>query len=207
MRVKILKNRLIKEKNIEFNVGVEDIEPENRKLINKIGVNNFDLIDIYNLLEKYNMNININIIYGLPFMNENERIESTYNSIRNISKMMPKAKVIIFLMSIKEHTILEEMYVRGLYKLPNPWGFVYTSKKIFESDDINTITLYSWFGEKGNMIKETTCYNCKDCETKIIKTFKILSSELEKKERNKIIDDLLNYGEQAKCDCLKKLKN
>lgn len=68
MRVKILKNRLIKEKNIEFNVGVEDIEPENRKLINKIGVNNFDLIDIYNLLEKYNMNININIIYGLPFI-------------------------------------------------------------------------------------------------------------------------------------------
>ena len=166
MRVKILKNRLIKEKNIEFNVGVEDIEPENRKLINKIGVNNFDLIDIYNLLEKYNMNININIIYGLPFMNENER--------------------------------LEEMYVRGLYKLPNPWGFVYTSKKIFESDDINTITLYSWFGEKGNMIKETTCYNCKDCETKIIKTFKILSSELKRNERNKIIDDLLNYGEQAK---------
>ena len=60
------------------------------------------------------MNININIIYGLPFMNENERIESTYNSIRNISKMMPKAKVIIFLMSIKEHTILEEMYARGM---------------------------------------------------------------------------------------------
>ena len=54
-------------KVITFEIGVEDFNPENRKLINKMGVRNADIIEKYELLLKYGMYLDCNIIYGFPF--------------------------------------------------------------------------------------------------------------------------------------------
>jgi hypothetical protein len=35
-------------------------------------------------------------------MNEKERIEATYNSVKEISRQMPESAIVLFLMSVKE---------------------------------------------------------------------------------------------------------
>ena len=89
-----------------FEVGIEDFNPENRKLINKIGVKNSKIEEVYNLLDRYGMELDCNLIYGFPFLTEDERIESMVQNVQFAKEHMPNAGMILFLMSIKDNTIM-----------------------------------------------------------------------------------------------------
>ena len=135
-------------KRIGFEIGIEDMNPENRKLINKIGVQNNKLTEVYNMLQKYGMNLGINLIYGFPFMNEQERIDAVVNSVKDINKKLPEAEIVLFLMSVKENTIMEWMQKKGVYIPANPWGLVEATKELLLDEDIQSLITFSWFGEK-----------------------------------------------------------
>lgn len=96
----------IKRKRIAFEVGIEDFNPYNRKLINKMGVTNDKIKQVYDMLDKYGMELDTNLIYGFPFQTEDERIEAMIENIRYAKENLPKAGIILFLMSIKENTIM-----------------------------------------------------------------------------------------------------
>ena len=96
-------------KHIGFEIGIEDMNPENRELIHKIGIQNDQLRKCYTMLQKYGMGLGINLIYGFPFMNEQEKIEAVINSVKTISRDLPEVEVVLFLMSVKENTIMEYM--------------------------------------------------------------------------------------------------
>lgn len=189
-------------KYIGFEIGIEDMNPENRKLINKIGVQNDKLKDIYNMLNKYGIGLDINLIYGFPFMSEQERIQSVVQSVKNISINFSKADIVLFLMSIKENTIMEYMYKKGIYKLANPWGLVETTSKILEDEDIENLITFSWFGEKEDpYITEETCYTCPECKDLIINFFKNINGTFDRNQRKKILDILFEDTTHLKCDC------
>lgn len=95
-----------KRKWICFEVGVEDFNPENRKLINKLGVTNSKIEEVYSLLNKYGMELDCNLIYGFPFLTEDERIEAMVQNVQYAKEHLPSAGMILFLMSIKENTIM-----------------------------------------------------------------------------------------------------
>lgn len=95
-----------KRKAIYFEIGVEDFNPDNRMLINKLGVNNQKILDLYKMLKKYNIGLEINLIYGLPFQTENERINSMIENIKYANENLPDAGITIFLMSVKDNTIM-----------------------------------------------------------------------------------------------------
>ncbi|MFR2570542.1 MAG: hypothetical protein ACLS90_02410 [Clostridia bacterium] len=42
-------------------------------------------------------------------MNEQERIEAVVKSVKNINRDLPEAEIVLFLMSVKENTIMEYM--------------------------------------------------------------------------------------------------
>lgn len=89
-----------------FEVGIEDFNPENRKLINKMGVRNSKIEQVYNLLDKYGMELDCNLIYGFPFLTEDERIEAMIQNVQYAREHLPNAGMILFLMSIKDNTIM-----------------------------------------------------------------------------------------------------
>lgn len=95
-----------KRKTIAFEVGIEDFNPENRKLINKIGVDNSKIKEVYDMLDKYGIELDINLIYGFPFQTEDERIEAMSKNIKYAKENLPNAGIILFLMSIKDNTIM-----------------------------------------------------------------------------------------------------
>ena len=65
-------------------------------------------------------------------MNEQERIEAVVKSVKNINRDLPEAEIVLFLMSVKENTIMEYMQKNGMYKPANPWGLVETTKKFWK---------------------------------------------------------------------------
>lgn len=194
-------------KQIGFEIGIEDMDPENRKLINKIGVKNDKLTEVYNMLQKYDMSLGINLIYGFPFMSEQERIESVVNSVRNISINLPKAEIVLFLMSVKENTIMEYMKKKGIYKSANPWGLVETTKKLLLDDTVQNLITFSWFGEKEDpYIQEQTCYTCQHCKLLIIEFFRNINGTFNVEERRRLLEQLLIKAENSECGCYENFK-
>ncbi len=194
-------------KQIGFEVGIEDMNPENRKLINKIGVENNKLTEVYNMLEKYGMSLGINLIYGFPFMSEQERINAVVSSVKSINKNLPNAEIVLFLMSIKENTIMEYMQEKGIYKPANPWGLVETTKELLLDDSIQNLITFSWFGEKEDpYIKEQTCYTCPHCKSIIIDFFRNINGTFNQEERKKLLEQLLKQAEKLECGCYEKFK-
>ncbi|MCI9287777.1 MAG: hypothetical protein HFJ57_07505 [Clostridia bacterium] len=194
-------------KQIGFEIGIEDMNPEHRKLINKIGVQNNKLTEVYNILQKHGMSLGINLIYGFPFMSEQERIDSVVDSVKSISRDLPEADIVLFLMSIKENTIMEFMQSEGIYKLPNPWGLVETTREILLDDDIKNVVTFSWFGEKEDpYIQEQTCYTCPACKKLIVDFFKNINGTFNQDERRKLLEQLLIQAENSECRCYEDFK-
>lgn len=194
-------------KQIGFEIGIEDMNPENRKLINKIGVQNNELTKVYNMLQKHGMGLGINLIYGFPFMSEQERIDAVVNSIKSISKNLPEAEIVLFLMSTKENTIMEYMQKNGVYKPANPWGAVETTKKLLLDDSIQNLITFSWFGEKEDpYIQEQTCYTCPHCKELIIEFFRNINGTFNPNVRIKLLNELLAKADSLECECYEHFK-
>lgn len=188
-----------KRKTISFEIGVEDFNPDNRKLINKLGVNNQKILDLYKMLKKYNIGLEINLIYGLPFQTENERIISMMDNIKYANENLPDAGITIFLMSIKDNTIMQHMKINGYYELPNPWGFVESIREILQYNGKNHIG-FSWFGEKElQNIGETNSYGCPECKELIVNAIKKLNGTSDRNERKEILKELLINAKKLKC--------
>ena len=181
-----------------FEIGVEDMSVENRKLINKLGVENNKIKEVYEMLLKHNIGLDINLIYGFPFMNEQERINSVIDSLKNINKDLPKAEATLFLMSTKENTILEYMSKKGWYKSPNSWGLVEITKRVLYDEELKNIPppAYAWFGEKQNeIVEEKSCYTCPNCRKRIIETFRNINGTFDNEERKMFLQDLIDGNE------------
>ena len=195
-------------KRIGFEIGIEDMNPENRKLINKIGVQNNKLTEVYNMLQKYGMNLGINLIYGFPFMNEQERIDAVVNSVKDINKKLPEAEIVLFLMSVKENTIMEWMQKKGVYIPANPWGLVEATKELLLDEDIQSLITFSWFGEKEDpYIQEETCYTCPHCKSLIIDFFRKINGTFDPDERRELLEKLLAQAENLDCGCYTSFKS
>lgn len=189
-----------KGKNVEFEIGVEDMNPESRKLINKLGVDNNKIRETYELLQRYGIGLDINLIYGFPFMIESERIDAVVESIKQVHSTLPNAEVTLFLMSVKENTILEYMHKMGVYKLPNPWGFIEVTKRILEDEQLKDMSppTYSWFGEKDiESIPEEQCYTCQSCRKSIIEALRKINGTFDNEERRTILNQLIDSNEDG----------
>lgn len=198
-------------KAISFEIGVEDMDTENRKMINKLGVENNKIQEVYEMLLEHNMGLDINLIYGFPFMNEGERICAVIKSLKKIKNNLPKAGTTLFLMSVKENTILEYMQKNGWYKLPNQWGLVEMTRMILYDDELRDLEppSFSWFGEKESLlVSEQTCYTCQNCKKKIIETFRKINGTFNNEERKKFLKELFeSIDDECYQEFLETLKN
>ena len=188
-----------KRKRISFEVGIEDFNPENRILINKKGVTNEKIKQVYNMLDKYGIELDINLIYGFPFQTEKQRIEAMVHNIKYAKKNLPNAGLVLFLMSIKDNTIMKHMYETGYYVLPNPWGFVEAAKIAVEEAGDSYIG-FSWFGEKEDpIVGQTKAYCCPDCQLLIINALKEVNKTFDTAKRQQILDELLKNAKNLQC--------
>lgn len=200
-------------KNIIFEVGVEDFNLNNRKLLNKIGVNNEYLIKKYYDLKNHNITLSMNYIYGIPFMNEEDRIIEFYRSIKQASIKMPKSEFVTFLMGIKDNTVLKVLNKGGFYKKADPWGFVQALYLVMTDRNINNFITISWFGEKvEKSIKNSLGYYNNKSKRIIMKAFNGINVSYNREEQIKILSEVIDVGRKNPIgygfkDYLKNLRN
>ena len=159
------------------------------------------------MLQKHGMSLGINLIYGFPFMSEQERIDAVVDSVKSISDNLPAADIVLFLMSVKENTIMEFMQKEGMYRLPDPWGLVEATREILLDDDIKNLITFSWFGEKEDpYIQEQTCYTCPSCKKLIVDFFRNVNGTFNQEERRNLLEQLLIQAENSECRCYEDFK-
>ena len=58
------------------------------------------------MLDMYGIGLDTNLIYGFPFQTEAERINAMAGNIKYAKENLPDVGIIMFLMSIKDNTIM-----------------------------------------------------------------------------------------------------
>lgn len=132
-------------KQIEIELGFESCNPEYRKnYLNKI-IDNDNFKEKINLIKSFNFSVEVNVIFGMPFLSTEEQIKDTVQSIiwcfqNNVDQ------VSLFPMNIKPYTVLYKLYETGKYSPVMHKDFIEVLKKI-PAKYISKIYL-CWYGNR-----------------------------------------------------------
>ncbi len=142
--LQLIKQKL-SNKYIEIELGFESSNPKYRKnYLNKI-IDNDAFIEKVNLIKSYGFTVETNVIFGMPFLSNEEQIQDTVQSIiwcfqNNIDR------VNLFPMNIKPYTLLYKLYELGEYNPVKHEDFIKVLKLI-PQDYIDKIYL-CWYGNR-----------------------------------------------------------
>ena len=142
--LQLIKQKLSK-KHVEIELGFESSNPEYRKnYLNKI-IDNDNFIEKVNLIKSYGFVVETNVIFGMPFLSNEEQIQDTVQSIiwcfqNNIDG------VNLFPMNIKPYTLLYKLYEIGEYLPVKHKDFIEVLKRI-PKDYIDKVYL-CWYGNR-----------------------------------------------------------
>lgn len=100
-----------KKTNVQIELGLQTSNEETAKLINRCSTNE-ELINAVNLLRKYNIEIVVHIINGLP----NETIDDMLNTIKFINKLDIQG-IKIHSLLVLENTIMAEQYKKSPFHI------------------------------------------------------------------------------------------
>lgn len=132
-------------KDIVIELGLESSNKEIReKCLNKY-INNANFIEKINLIKSYGFGVEANVIFGTPFLTDEEQKVDTANSINwcfenNIDK------VNLFPINIKPYTLLYRLYEQGKYSPVSHRDFIEVLNKV-SKEYIDRIYL-CWYGNR-----------------------------------------------------------
>ena len=132
-------------KDVVIELGLESSNKEIReKCLNKY-INNTEFIEKINLIKSYGFGVEANVIFGTPFLTDEEQKLDTLNSIQwcfenNIDT------VNLFPINIKPYTLLYKLYEQGKYLPVSHKDFINVLNKI-SKEYIDRIYL-CWYGNR-----------------------------------------------------------
>lgn len=140
----LIKEKL-SDKEIIIELGLESSNKEIReRCLNKY-ISNEKFIEKIKLIKSFGFGVETNVIFGTPFLNTNEQIKDTINSI-NWSFENGADEVNLFPINIKPYTLLYKLYERGEYAPVLHKEFVKMLKEI-KKEYIGRIYL-CWYGNR-----------------------------------------------------------
>lgn len=192
-------------KDIVIEIGLESTNKMvQEKCLNK-NINLELLKEKINLVHRYQFSITANVFLGAPFLNVNEQINDTEESIQ-WAILNNVDSVTIFPANIRKNTLLYYLYENGKYQPIQHWMILELLKRI-PKNYLSRIFL-SWFGDwievddrnQQNNIPPTCCEKCEDKWKEFYHYFQISDTSI---ERNNIIMKYENILEN-KCQCKNK---
>lgn len=187
--LQLIKEKLC-QKHVEIELGFESSNFEYRKkYLNKI-IDNDIFVKKVNLIKSYGFRVETNVIFGMPFLSNEEQIEDSVKSIiwcfeNNVDE------VNLFPINIKPFTLLYKLYEEGKYKPIKHKNFIEVLNLIPECY-IDKVYL-CWYGNrKINYGKKTTILPiCKQNEyEKIMNFYKDFNLHKEKEYRKKLLKNM-----------------
>ena len=199
-KLKYLKN-ILTSKYIDFEIGVESVNKEiQSNCLNKI-IDLEELKNKINLIHKYEMTVEANVLIGIPFLNAKQQIEDAVVSTNWLFNN-DIDEVVIFPVNIIKKSSIEELYKSKKYNIISQWMVIQVLNNIKE-DYLNRISI-SMYGEyktsNMNVFKDNILpKSCSNCYGDIMNFYDEFLKIRDIKQRKELIINLLN--KDTKCNC------
>lgn len=189
--------KILNKQTISIEFGLESIDP----LVLKYSVNkkiNLECLQPkLNLINKYNINSVANILIGNPFLSEEDIINDSVKTIKDMFDMNI-SYVVLFPVNIKQYTTVHWLYENNLYNQISLWSYIEVISKV-DKEYLNRIEL-SWYKNrkpnnplyKKSFKTPTTCPKCYDKVISLLDEFSV-----NKNSRIQILNNL----KDMKCEC------
>lgn len=191
--LQLIKDKL-PNKEIDIELGFESCNPYYREEYLNKKINNDKFIEKINLIKSFNFSVEINVIFGMPFLSTEEQIEDTVQSI--IWCFKNNADLVnIFPINIKPYTVLYKLYETGKYFAIKHKDFIQVLKRI--PDEYMDKIYLCWYGNREIDYdgKKTILPICAPNEIdKIMSFYKNFNSNEDVKYRKNIIRTIENIG-------------
>lgn len=158
-------DKMLSNKQVEFEFGVESVNPDVLILYNK-DINFGELLKVIYKSYKHGIYCNLNFITGAPMLSEKEQIQDTLNSVKWTIKNCPKETTcVLFPIHVKTFTLLGDLYRNGKYKPINHWEFIEVLDRV-PVEYLERISI-AWWGNRDNIfdgkIRIVYPYSCDEC--------------------------------------------
>lgn len=156
-------------------------------------------------IQQFEINVDLNIMLGLPFLSEKEQLEDSLEAIGWALKH--NCNPVIFPLNIKPFTLLYHMYQTGYYRPISLW-LVVLLLSFLEPMDLEKITV-SYYGNRSDEylgIEEDTIYPCAcpRCNQRLMNFFESFFHTNHWQERHKLLKEVLDWNG---CNCLAEQRN
>lgn len=192
--------KLLNSKNVTIELGLETVNQEYQNLLimKHINMNMFEKT-IFNI-QDYGFSVDLNILFGLPFLSEKEQFQDTLNSISWAFKH--NCNPVVFPVNIKPYTLLMDMYKNGYYKAVSHWLLLLMLNTL-PLEQLSRITV-SYYGNRDENyygIKNKTIFPdcCSICKEPLLNFYNAFSKEDDAIKKKELLTNILNFN---KCDCL-----
>ena len=180
---------IFSDKYVHIEMGLETIVEEfQSNILNKV----IFLEDLKNTILQIHDNhlyVDLNILFGMPFLTANQQIEDTLNSI-HWALENEADNVIVFPINIQPYTIFEWWYVNGYITVPSLWGLFFLLQKLSDKE-LSKICL-AWYGNRyiAYSTKRATVIPraCPICQQQLIFFFNDFAENYNLSYRKKYID-------------------
>ena len=187
---------------VSFELGLESISKDVLDIYNK-DIDLSEYLKVVKLCEKYDINLQINILLGAPFLSREEQIQDCLASLDFVFKEMPESTIaVLFPINIKQNTMLKHWQDIGIYNQISSWEFVELLHRIPEKY-LNRLTI-AWWGNRKNTHTDENIMQyplvCKKCKERLMQFYSEFYCNWNPLERKRMIEEIWS----TRCDCDKK---
>lgn len=202
-KLSLVKEKL-KCKNVIIALGLETTNQEYQDLIIGKHVNIEKFEEKIDLIKKFEFGIELNIMFGLPFLSPHEQFEDTLNTLK--WTYSHQCRPVLFPINIKPYTLLMEIYKIGQYTPVSHWMLLLLLKQLTDEELAQIILV--WHGNRMEnyddptlrQIPPTSCEECLPIIENFYSDFDAADSGL---DRQHILKNTLH---QPSCNCLHNAK-
>lgn len=166
-RLELLK-QLLPNKKIMIEMGLETINPKYQSYIVMKGVSIRDFEKTIALIHNMEMDVECNVMVGLPFLSEKEQFEDALATIQWVFEH--QCTPVLFPVNIKPYTLLMDMYQSGHYAPISHWMIPVLLDSL-PTEQLEQITV-AWYGNREDIY--STCsmrtifpVSCDKCKVQI----------------------------------------
>ncbi len=188
----------IKDKSISIEMGMESCNQQILDNNLNKSVNISELQKTMQLIRSYDIDIELNILIGIPGLTRKQQVNDSLESIR-WALNNEVSEVVLFPLNIKPHTPLYERYKLGKYNRINQWEVIEVLNNLTEQE-LNHISI-SWYGDRQdagyfkNILAPIDCGKCHKSLMSFYNRFLITPSGY---ERRQLINKLIA---EKTCEC------
>lgn len=188
------------DKAVHIEMGLETTTEEFQTSILNKTISLPQLKETIRQIHAHNIVVDLNILFGMPFLTINQQIEDTLKTIRWALENGAD-NIIVFPINIHPYTVFEWWYDNGYITVPSLWGLLMVLQNLTDKE-LSCICL-AWYGNRGIVYssekKTVIPQACPICQKQLISFFDDFASNYNLPYRKERLHEFANRTFPCKC--------